>query len=218
MRSQFEKQLSELNDALIEMGETVKKAIADADKALFKQDTALARKIMEEDVRIDGQEKEIESLCLRLLLQQHPVAGDLRFVAAALKVTTDLERIGDHAADISEYAIALSGQKYIKELVDIPKMAKATAKMASESIEAFVRKDIEAAKKVIADDEEVDVLFKKVKADLTRLIKKNADNCDQAADLLMIAKYFERIGDHATNIAEWLIFLLTGTHKDSRIF
>ena len=217
MRSKFDQQLTTLYNSLIEMGGFVEQAIADANKALVKQDIALAKKTIAFDDEIDRKEREIESLCLRLLLLQHPVASDLRLVSAGMKIITDLERIGDHASDLSSIAIALAGKPYIKELVHIPQMAEATMKMVTESIDAFVKKDLKLARQVIAYDDVVDDLFQEVKSELIGLIKENADNGDQAMDLLMIAKYFERIGDHATNVAEWVVFSLTGTHKDIQI-
>ena len=217
MRSKLDEQLNELNDALIEMGSIVKQAIANADKALIEQNVALAQEIMESDDEIDNKEKEIESLCLKLIIRQQPVAGDLRLVSAVLKIITDLERIGDHAKDISELTILLSGSQYIKKLEHITQMAEATMKMVTDSIDAFVKKDLELAEQVIIYDDVVDHLFAMVKKDLIDLMKENPDNGDQAIDLIMIAKYYERIGDHATNVAEWIVFSLTGTHKDSKI-
>ena len=217
MRSRFDEQLKELNNSLIGMAEIVKQAIANADKALIEQDTELAQSIIDSDDEIDNKEKEIESLCLKLIIRQQPVAGDLRLVSAVLKIITDLERIGDHATDISELTILLAERQYIKKLEHIPQMAAATMKMVTDSIEAFVNKDLQLARQVIAYDDEVDKLFAMVKKDLIELIKENADSGDQAIDLIMIAKYFERIGDHATNVAEWIVFSLTGAHKDSQI-
>jgi len=217
MRSKFDEQLAHLNNTLIEMGAIVERAIADTTKALMEQDIELAEKIISSDDEIDNKEKEIESLCLKLILQQQPVARDLRLVSAVLKIITDLERIGDHAKDISEITMLLAGRKYIKKLEHIPQMAAETMKMVTESINAFVKKDVELAQEVIAYDDKVDDLFNIVKTDLVELINENAKNGDQAIDLIMIAKYFERIGDHATNIAEWVIFSLTGIHKDKQI-
>ena len=217
MRRKFDEQLEQLNNSLIEMAEIVKSAIADANKALIEQDVELAEKIIASDDEIDDKEKEIESLCLKLILQQQPVARDLRLVSAVLKIITDLERIGDHATDISELTILLAGRQHIKKLEHIPQMAAATMKMVTDSIDAFVKSDLELAQAVIAHDEEVDNLFEMVKKDLIELIKDSTDNSDQAIDLIMIAKYFERIGDHATNVAEWIVFSITGTHKDSKI-
>jgi len=217
MRSKFDEQLNHLNNALIEMGGMVEQAIADASRALIDQDVALAQKIIASDDVIDDKETEIDSLCLKLLLQQQPVARDLRFVSSALKMITDLERIGDHASDISEMTILLADKQYIKKLDHIQQMASATMKMVTESIDAYVKKDLELAREVIAYDDTVDDLFDMVKKDIIELIKEKADHGDQAIDLIIIAKYFERIGDHATNVAEWVVFSLTGTHKDSQI-
>ena len=198
MRNRFDRQLSTLNDELIEMGSMIEKSIETAIKA---------------DEEIDRQERIIEDLCLKLLLQQQPVAKDLRLISSALKMITDMERIGDHASDISEITIALADQPYIKKLEHIQQMAKETMIMLVGSIEAFVDKDLEKANEVIKRDDVVDDLFDKVKKELIQMIHENADKGEQAADLLMVAKYMERIGDHATNISEWVIFSITGEHK-----
>lgn len=213
MRNRFEAQLEELNTELIRMGGLIEASINSAVKALIEQDREQAEKAILADIGIDEKEKEIESLCLKLLMQQQPVARDLRLISAALKMITDMERIGDQAADISEIAIYLSNEPYVKKLETIPAMATATIKMVSDSIDAFVRKDLELADSVIRDDDIVDELFVTVKNDLIALIHRNPDTGGQALDLLMIAKYFERIGDHAVNIAEWVKFSITGEHK-----
>jgi phosphate transport system protein len=213
MRDQFDEQLVKLNDMLVLMGEMIEKAITLAIHALVRQDEKKAKKAIALKNDIDNMEKDIESLCLRLLLQQQPVAKDLRLISAALKMITDMERIGDQAADISEVAIILIGEIYIKKLEHIPQMADATAKMVTESIDAFVRRDLELARRVIEYDDVVDGLFDAVKIDLIDLIQADSANGGQAIDLLMIAKYFERIGDHATNIAEWVVFSITGSRR-----
>ena len=213
MRNRFDRQLSTLNDELIEMGSMIEKSIETAIKALVNQDVDLARHAIEADEEIDRQERIIEDLCLKLLLQQQPVAKDLRLSSSALKMITDMERIGDHASDISEITIALADQPYIKKLEHIQQMAKETMIMLVGSIEAFVDKDLEKANEVIKRDDVVDDLFNKVKKELIQMIHENADKGEQAADLLMVAKYMERIGDHATNISEWVIFSITGEHK-----
>ena len=213
MRNRFDRQLSTLNDELIEMGSMIEKTIETAIKALVNQDVDLARHAIEADEEIDRQERIIEDLCLKLLLQQQPVAKDLRLISSALKMITDMERIGDHASDISEITIALADQPYIKKLEHIQQMAKETMIMLVGSIEAFVDKDLEKANEVIKRDDVVDDLFDKVKKELIQMIHENADKGEQAADLLMVAKYMERIGDHATNISEWVIFSITGEHK-----
>lgn len=213
MRNRFDRQLSTLNDELIEMGSMIEKSIETAIKSLVNQDVDLARHAIEADEEIDRQERIIEDLCLKLLLQQQPVAKDLRLISSALKMITDMERIGDHASDISEITIALADQPYIKKLEHIQQMAKETMIMLVGSIEAFVDKDLEKANEVIKRDDVVDDLFDKVKKELIQMIHENADKGEQAADLLMVAKYMERIGDHATNISEWVIFSITGEHK-----
>ena len=213
MRNRFDRQLSTLNDELIEMGSMIEKSIETAIKALVNQDVDLARHAIEADEEIDRQERIIEDLCLKLLLQQQPVAKDLRLISSALKMITDMERIGDHASDISEITIALAAQPYIKKLEHIQQMAKETMIMLVGSIEAFVDKDLKKANEVIKRDDVVDDLFDKVKKELIQMIHENADKGEQAADLLMVAKYMERIGDHATNISEWVIFSITGEHK-----
>lgn len=216
MRNRFDRQLVQLNNELIEMGGMIEKAISDTVKALVNQDIELASNVIEYDEEIDHQEREIEQLCLKLLLQQQPVAKDLRLISAALKMITDMERIGDHATDISEITIELSKESYIKKLDYIQQMAKETMVMLVQSVEAFVNKDMDKARAVIAHDDVVDDLFNKVKAELIAMIHEDVNAGEQASDLLMAAKYFERIGDHATNISEWVIFSITGQHPDDK--
>jgi len=214
MRNKFDEQLAKLHEMLYKMGAMVEKAITLAIHALVQQDEAMAKQAIAFDNDIDHMEKEIETMCLRLLLQQQPVAKDFRVISAALKMITDMERIGDQAADISEIALFLIGETYIKKLEHIPQMAEATSKMVAESIDAFVRMDLDLAREVIDYDDVVDDLFDTVKFDLIELIQADSANGEQAIDLIMIAKYFERIGDHATNIAEWVVFAITGKHVD----
>lgn len=213
MRNQFEKQLEQLNNELLQMGSLIEQAIAMAINALVNQDIEKAEQAIAFDLEIDKQEKEVENICLKLLLQQQPVARDLRLISAALKMITDMERIGDHAADISEITIVMAKAPYIKKLGHLQKMAKETTDMVIKSIDAYVKKDIELANSVIAQDDIVDDLFVEIKNELVQLIGVNPANGEQATDLLMTAKYFERIGDHATNIAEWVIFSITGKHE-----
>lgn len=194
------------------MGGLIEVAIASAVKALIDQDKEQAKKAILADQEVDQKEKEIENQCLKLILQQQPVARDLRLISAALKMITDMERIGDQAADISEIVMYLSDAPYVKKLEDIPKMAEETIKMVTSSIDAFVKKDLSLAQSVVDADDIVDDLFMKIKKDLINLINKDANTGSQAMDLLMVAKYFERIGDHAVNIAEWVIFSITGIH------
>jgi len=213
MREKFSEQLTLLNNSLIEMGCFIEHAITMAIKALIEQNTAIAEQVIAYDDEIDAKEKDIESLCIKLLLQQQPVAKDLRLISAALKMITDMERIGDQSADISEIAILLADKQYIKKLEHIPKMAGATKLMVRNAVDAFVKKDLELAYQVIQADDEVDDLFDLIKKELIALILKDPQNGEQAIDLMMIAKYFERIGDHAVNIAEWVVFSLTGKNK-----
>ena len=190
----------------------IEEAIEMAITALMKQDAKKAKEIVDFDEEIDEKEREIESLCLKLLLQQQPVARDLRQISAALKMITDMERIGDHAADISEMTILMAGTPYIRNIEHLQTMAKEAMVMLVKSIEAYVEKDLEKAEKVIESDDVIDDLFDQIKAELIDAIHQNPDNGEQAADLLMVSKYLERIGDHATNIAEWVIFSITGNH------
>ena len=206
----FDEQLVMLNDSLLEMGALIEKTITLTTQALKEQDVELAKKVIAVERDVDQKEKDIEALCLKLLLQQQPVAKDLRLISAALKMITDMERIGDQAADICEIVVMMDGAPYIKKLEHIPQMATATVKMVTESIDAFVKKDLKLAKSVIKYDDVVDDLFDMVKFDLIELIRADSANGEQAIDLLMIAKYFERIGDHACNIAEWVVYSITG--------
>ena len=214
MRRKYDEQLKQLGDMLVEMGALIETAISMATHALKTQDIAEAKQAIAYDKEVDQKEKEIEQLCLKLLLQQQPIATDLRLISAALKMITDMERIGDQSADIAEIAIMLAGTPYIKKLEHIPQMAEATVKMVSDSIDAFVAKDLELAISVIEHDDVVDELFDTIKFELVELIRKDKNNVEQAMDFLMIAKYFERIGDHAVNIAEWVVFSMTGKHKE----
>ncbi len=213
MRNRFDKQLTQLNSELVQMGNLIEEAIEMAVKALVKQDVELAKKAIAFDEEINHQESEIENLCMKLLLQQQPVARDLRLISAALKMITDMERIGDHAADISEITILLADTPYINNLELIQQMAKETTVMVVKSVEAFVEKDLELAQSVIRMDDKVDELFASIRRALIQEINQNPELGEQATDLLMVGKYFERIGDHATNIAEWVIFSITGVHK-----
>jgi len=217
MRTRFDEQLSEMNNRLLKMGALIENAITLAVKALMEQDKELAEKTILCDTEIDEMEKEIESICLKLILHQQPIAKDLRLISTALKMITDMERIGDHATDISEITLILADKVYIKKLEHIPLMAQAAIKMVNQSIDAYVNKDVELANQVIKHDDVIDDLFIKTKNDLINLIYDDKENGEQAMDLLMIAKYFERIGDHAVNIAEWVIFSITGEHKNTRI-
>jgi phosphate transport system protein len=212
MRSRFDHELDILNEELVSMGNLVESSIEAAVSALKTQNVDLARRVVEGDREVNNKEREIEDLAMKLILRQQPVAGDLRLISTALRMITDMERIGDQAADISEITIMLADQTYLKELVHIPQMGDATIKMVRESIDAFVRKDVDLAKQVILYDDVVDELFDVIKEELIGYIRENKGSSEQAIDFMMIAKYFERIGDHAQNIAEWVYYAITGDH------
>ena len=217
MRNRFDEQLAQLNHEMIEMGALCEEVIALASKALTESDRTLAKKVAPVDSEIDRKERDIESLCLRLLLQQQPVARDLRQISAALKMITDMERIGDQAEDIAEIVGFLGGRQAENDGL-LKKMAEAVIQMVTESVDAYVKCDIILAKKVLAAADTVDDYFAQVKQSLIGKIAENPGDGEYALDLLMIAKYFERIGDHATNIAEWVIYSVTGVHKDEITF
>ena len=212
MRSRFDEQLSLLNHKMIEMGAECESIIAASAKALWEGNTAEARRIKQQGHKIDELEREIESICLKLFLQQQPVAKDLRVISAALKMITDMERIGDQAEDIAEIITFLDGRTG-EECKDIRVMAEATIKMVTDSVDAYVKQDLKLAKSVSDYDDVVDDAFDRVKQTLIKLISDNTTDGEYLVDLLMIAKYFERIGDHAVNIAEWVEFSVTGVHK-----
>ena len=217
MRSRFDEQLMQLNDMLIEMGVMIEKAIRNATRAIVDHEKKRAKKAIAMDSEIDQQEKDIEALCLQLLLRQQPVAKDLRLISAAMKMITDMERIGDQAADISEIARYLIGKEKLMDLETIPLMAEATSRMVTDAIDAFVKKDLELAQKVIDYDDIVDELFDKIRDNVIEIIKNDGASGEQAVDYIMVGKYFERIGDHATNIAEWVVFSITGKHVGDEI-
>ena len=216
MRSRFDEQLAELNKELIEMGALCEEVIAMVSQALTAGDPEQARKVAPLDAEIDQKERNIESMCLKMLLQQQPVARDLRVISAALKMITDMERIGDQAEDIAEIITTLGGRTGA-ECADIRVMAEATIKMVTDSVDAYVRQDLPLAQAVEAYDDVVDDAFCRVKNTLIAMIAQDTAEGEYALDLLMIAKYFERIGDHAVNIAEWVEFSVTGEHKSGEI-
>ncbi len=209
MRNRFDEQLGILNTELITMGALCEDAISMAVKYLEEDEAPLKDKVNEAEKEIDAKERDIEDLCMRLLLLQQPVARDLRKISSALKMISDMERIGDQAADIAEIAHFVSVSGYAGR-GHIENMALAAIKMVTESIDSFVKADITLAKKVMKDDDEVDALFLKVKNELIESIIDDKKNAEALIDLLMIAKYLERIGDHAVNIAEWVVYSLTG--------
>lgn len=212
MRSRFDEQLNDLSRELIAMGSLCEQAIDLAARALFEGDLAAVKEVNRLEEEIDNAERGIETLCLRLLLQQQPVARDLRLISAALKMITDMERIGDQAQDISEIVKTLGG-KVSGGVELIGDMSRAVTRMVTASVDAFVKQDVTLAAEVIAADDVVDGLFDRVKDYLIDTIGSGTEDGEYAVDILMIAKYFERIGDHATNIAEWVVFAVTGVHK-----
>lgn len=214
MRSRFDEQLLILNKRMIEMGAKCESIIALSAKALLSGERDISKKVAPIGHDIDILEREIESICLKLLLQQQPVARDLRQISAALKMITDMERIGDQAEDIAEIISYLDGRTG-EECQDIRRMAEAAIKMVTDSIDAYVKQDLTLAKAVSDYDDVVDDCFDRVKQTLIQMISDDDADGEYALDLLMIAKYFERIGDHAVNIAEWVEFSVSGIHKNA---
>ena len=212
MRDKFNEQLEQLNVELIRMGALCEEGISAATKALLDQDDDLRESAMAAEREIDQKERDIENLCMKLLLQQQPVARDLRTISSALKMISDMERIGDQAADIAEITRHI-GSTQLPARSHIGEMARAAVKMVTDSVESFVKKDLNMARGVIQYDDVVDQLFNDVKAELTALIRDDSDSAELALDLLMVAKYLERIGDHAVNVGEWVAFSITGVHE-----
>ena len=213
MRDFFQEQLNELNRELIIMGANCEEIIAFAYQSLTNWDEALVKKVKKVGAQIDESERTIETICMKLLLRQQPVARDLRQISAAMKMITDMERIGDQAEDIVEIVPHLAAYPNA-EFPKIQEMAKAAQSMVTEAVDAYVKRDLEMARKVMAHDDVVDTYFSKVRSALIDVIASHPSEGEYALDLLMIAKYFERIGDHCTNIAEWVEFSVTGIHKD----
>ena len=215
MRKHFDEQIARLGEEMIAMGAMVERTIEDACEALRLGDVVRARRIMEGDREVDRKEREIEALCLHLFLQQQPVARDLRQISSALKMITDMERIGDQAADISEIVTVMDLTQPRPE--HFTAMAHAAVDMVHRAIDAYVRQDVELARQVMDSDDVVDELFDRVKGDLAALLREDAAHSGSALDMLMIAKYFERIGDHAVNIAEWVVYSVSGLYKGEEL-
>ena len=216
MRSKFDEQLNNLNNELIKMGALCEEAISGVTKLLIDNDQKMKDSVFEADKEIDRKERDIETLCMRLLLHQQPIASDLRLVSSALKMISDMERIGDQASDIAEMA-EYANCSGLQSEIHIADMARATIDMVTDSIDSFVKRDVDMAHSVIKHDTVVDNLFDEVKGELISAIEQKSANAEALCDLLMIAKYFERIGDHAENIAEWVIYSITGQHVESKI-
>lgn len=213
MRMRFDQQLEELNLELIKMGALCERAIRRAVDQLLNEKETEHQTVERMEEEINHKERDIENLCMKLLLQQQPVAKDLRMISSALKMISDMERIGDQAQDIADMAKFVKVQE-IAHKMNIGKMAEATIKMVTESIDSFVKKDLDSAAAVVKYDDVVDDLFLKVKADLPQLMEKDPQNAEYYIDLIMVAKYLERIGDHAENIAQWVEYSIAGTHDE----
>lgn len=213
IRIKYEAELSEVFNKLIRMCRATEIAIEKSVSALVKRNREISAEVIAEDKYIDGLEHEIEQDCLKILLMEHPVASDFRDVSAALKMITDLERIADQASDISEIALQFGEEEYIKEPEHIAQMAKYAVKMVKDGVQSYINRDLELARSLEKSDDKVDELFERIKSDLIELIKKDGKNADQAILFMMIAKYLERISDHAVNIGEWVEYAVTGFHK-----
>lgn len=213
MRARFDEQLEELHTKLIEMGMLIEEGIEKVSSSIILHDERQANAAIEIERLVDEKERAIEALCLKLLLQQQPVAQDLRVISSALKMITDMERIGDQIEDIAELSILLLESSFIEKLEFLPKMAETASKMVRGSIDAFVNNDKSHAEAIIKMDDEVDGFFIEIKNKIISLIQKGSAGGEDAIDFLMVAKYYERIADHAVNIAEWVLFSITGEHK-----
>ena len=213
IRKVFEEELVELKTELVEMCYLTERMIGDAITALVNRDRELGKSIGDMDKRVDEYEMAIEKKCMRILLKQQPVAKDFRVVSTALKMITDIERFGDQAADIGDLVSTMPGETYIKKLTHITAMGDLALKMVRDSVNSFINNDEPLADEVIRLDDEMDELFLTVKNELIELIKVDANNGDQAIELMMVAKYLERIGDHAVNVAEWTKYNETGVHQ-----
>mgnify|MGYP004629093803 FL=1 len=213
VRKLFEEELSELKTELVEMCRLTEQMINNAITALVSRDRELGKSVGLADKRVDEYEMDIEKRCMRILLRQQPVAKDFREVSTALKMITDIERFGDQASDIGDLVYTMPGERYIKKLEHITAMGNLAEKMVRESVDSFISNNEALANEVIALDDKMDDLFLTVKKELIELIKKDGANGDQAIELMMVAKYLERIGDHAVNVAEWTKYNETGVHQ-----
>jgi len=215
IRARYEKELKSVFGDLVLMCRYIEMAIEKCVRALVERDFELARQVFADDKQIDKLERDIEQSCLKILMMEHPVASDFREISAALKMITDLERIGDQARDIAEITTQFGDDEYIKKLDRIPQMAVIVIQMVKDGVQAYINRDIELARSLDRTDDKVDSLFNAVISDLTALIKENPDNAEQAIMFMMITKYLERIGDHAVNIGEWVEYAITGNHPQN---
>jgi phosphate transport system protein len=216
IRGFFHEQLRELEQELLRMGALVEEQIRRAVRALAEQDLDLAREVVRDDDRVDDLEMAIEGRCLTLLALQQPLAGDLRVVSTVLKIITDLERMADHAADIAKVAIALDREPPVKPLIDIPKMGRLAGSMVRSALNAYIHRDATEATAMIRLDDEVDALYARIFRDLVDLMRERPEAIDQSTHLLFVANYLERVADHATNLGEWVIYMVTGDRKAAR--
>jgi phosphate transport system protein len=212
-RYSFDAELDTLHHDIIRMGSAVEEQIDDCINALAEQDAKLAEKLMEKDDIVDDMEKEIEAKCIRLIAKQQPLAIDLRRIFTAIKIVTDLERVADYAVDIAKITVRLKDEKYIKPLIDIPRMADIVQSMIKDSLDAYVKLDAEMAEKISKRDDEVDSIYKQVFRELLVFMMEDPKTITQATQFLFVCKFLERVGDHVTNICEWIIYLVTGEHK-----
>ena len=218
VRSYFENDLEQLHEEIVRMGSFAEAAIEDSIKAFINHDLKLCQAIIDNDKIVDAMEKKIEARCLWLIAREQPVASDLRQITTALKITTDMERIADHASDIAELTRRIPEKNTFSDSIHIPQMAAAAIKMVSDAVTAYVNSDLELAKKTEKSDDKVDDYFNTIKKELVQIFNTQPHRMDNAIDFLLIAKYLERIADHAVNICEWIHFSQTGEHKKTRIF
>lgn len=216
-RKSFREQLEELQQEVLKMGTLVEQAIFNAVKSLKERDEGLAQQVIDGDDLIDEYQVKIEDLCVKLLALQQPMASDLRVISTAMKIVTDLERMADHAVDIAKVTIRISGQPLIKPLIDIPRMAEITQKMVRESLDAYVRHDADQVLQLLDCDHEVDGLYCQVFRELLTFMMEDPRTIRQATQLLFVAQHLERIADHATNIGEWVYYMVTGARKDLNV-
>lgn len=213
VRHSYDQELAHLQQSLLNMGQVVAKAIDNAVLALAQQDLELARQVMDEDDLVDQMQVDIEDKCMILIARQQPMARDLRIIGTGLKITTDLERMGDHAYDIAKITLELADQPLLKPLVDIPRMAQLAQKMLRDSLEAYISLDIALAERICLDDDQVDNIYYQVFRELLTYMMEDPRTIGQATQLIFVARYLERIADHTTNIAEWVIYMVTGQRR-----
>lgn len=214
MRQYFQEELKSLEQELIRMGALVEDQIRRAVRSLADQDLVLAREVIADDDRVDRLEGEIERQCLTLLALQQPLAGDLRVVSTVLKIITDLERMADHASDIAKVTLRLSDEPWIKPLVDLPVMARLVISMVRSALNAYIHRSIEEALAMVRLDDDVDHLYAQIFGELVDLMRERPDTAAQATYLVFVANYLERIADHATNLGEWVVYMVTGERKE----